>query len=48
MVVFTADIEWPPLARRHSLHRLSAGLIMVVVGKHFTFLFIVVWWEIPT
>ena len=23
-------------------------IYMVVVGKHFTFLLIVVWWEIPT
>ena len=26
----------------------SFGGFMVVVGKHFTFLLIVVWWEIPT
>ena len=31
-----------------SREREREGGIMVVVGKHFTFLLIVVYWEIPT
>ena len=28
--------------------KMGGLLFVVVVGKHFTFLLIVVWWEIPT